>query len=491
MTSTACDLAQLVIPALTWRAPGGFAHEQERIAEYLALGVGGFLFIGGDQDQVRALAKRLQRESRHPLLMAADLERGAGQQFLGATGLPPLAAIASLDDLEALRRAARLTAREARTMGVNWALAPVADLDVESCNPVLGTRSIHGDFTRVGKLAAAWIEACQSEGVLACAKHFPGHGRTTADSHLTLPVVSAPFDVLKEQDLAPFRAAITAGVASIMTAHVAYPSLDPSGLPATLSREMLQWMLRQQLKFDHLVVTDALTMRGVLEGRNETDAAVMAVRAGCDLLLHPDDVHAVVNALEAARAEGRLDPEVIRLAMRRRLKWAQWAAPPNNWRRPSGADTAWGALLADRCIRVQQGPLPALASVTEVQIIDDDGHVPGERASPNGLLDALRTGGVDARRSDVPTPVSHGPFVIAVFGDRLPGKGRAYLLDETTARVQTALHAARAASREVIVCAMGDPRLVQALELSVPTVYAWSGDTVMQHAAARALVNTR
>lgn len=491
MKSTARDLAQLVIPALTWRAPGGFAHEQERIAEYLAMGVGGFLLIGGDQDQVRALAKRLQRESRHPLLIAADLERGAGQQFIGATGLPPLAAIASLDDLEALRRAARLTAREARTMGVNWNLSPVVDLDVEALNPVLGTRSVNGDFTRVGKLAAAWIEACQSEGVLACAKHFPGHGRTTVDSHLELPVVTAPLDVLKEQDLSPFRAAITAGVASIMTAHVAYPSLDPSGLPATLSREILQWLLRQQLKFDNLVVADALIMRGVLEGREETDAAVMAVQAGCDVLLQPDDVHAVVDALETARADGRLDPEVARLAMRRRLKWAQWASPPNDWRRPSGADTAWGALLADRCVRVEQGPLPPLASVTEVSIIDDDVHVPGEHASRNGLLDALRTGGVDARRSDVPTPVSHGPFVIAVFGDRLPSKGRAYVLDETKARVQAALDAARDAAREVIVCAMGDPRLVQALGLSVPTVYAWSGDAVMQQAAARALVKKR
>jgi beta-glucosidase-like glycosyl hydrolase len=485
------ELAQLVIPALTWRAPGGFAHEEERITEYLALGVGGFLLVGGDQDVVRALAKRLQRESRHRLLVAADLERGAGQQFGGATGLPPLAAIASLDDVEALRRAARLTAREARTIGVNWNLAPVADLDLDVLNPVLGTRSMGGDFTRVGKLVTAWIEACQSEGVLACAKHFPGHGRTTDDSHLGLPVVRAPLDVLKEQDLAPFRAAISAGVASIMTAHVAFPSLDPSGLPATLSREILQWQLRQQLKFENLVVADALIMRGVLEGRDEAEAAVMAVRAGCDVLLQPEDVHAVVAALEAACTDGRLDPEVARLAMRRRLKWAQWASPPNDWRRPSGADTAWGALLADRCVRVEHGPLPVLASVTEVVIIDDDVQVPGDHPSRHGLLDALRAGGVDARRSDVPTPVSHGPLVVAVFGDRLPYKGRAYLLEETRARIHAALDAAREASRDVIVCALGDPRLVHALALTVPTVHAWSGDLVMQQAAARALAKTR
>jgi beta-glucosidase-like glycosyl hydrolase len=108
-------------------------------------------------------------------------------------------------------------------------------------------------------------------------------------------VVTAALDVLKEQDLTPFRAAIGAGVASIMTAHVSYPALDPSGLPATLSREILQWLLRQQLKYDNLVVADALIMRGVLEGREETDAAVMAVQAGCDVLLQPDDVHAVVT----------------------------------------------------------------------------------------------------------------------------------------------------------------------------------------------------
>ncbi len=485
------ELAQLVIPALTWRSPGGFDHEKERIEEYLALGVGGFLLIGGEQDVVRTLAKRLQRESRNPLLIAADLERGAGQQFGSATGLPPLAAVAALDDMEALKRAARLTAREARTMGVNWNLAPVCDVDTEPHNQVLGTRSFGSEFLHVGKLAAAWIEACQSEGVLSCAKHFPGHGRTREDSHLTLPVVDAPLDVLKEQDIAPFRAAIAAGVASIMTAHVAYPALDPSGLPATLSREMLQWLLRQQLKFENLIVADALIMRGVLDGRDETDAAVMAIQAGCDVLLQPDDVVAVVDALEKARSDGRIDPERARLAMRRRLKWAQWASPPNDWRRPSGADTAWGALLAERCVRVEHGPLPELASITEVVIVDDDVHVPGTHATRNAFLDALRAGGIDARRADGPSAVSGGPLLVAVFGDRLPSKGRAGLSADTVARVQHVLSLAHAAEREVILCAFGDPRLVQALAIDKPTLHAWSGDVVMQNAAARTLVKGR
>jgi beta-glucosidase-like glycosyl hydrolase len=485
--AAARELAQLVIPAITWRAPDGFAHEQARLAELLALGVGGFLLVGGDQGEVRTLAKRLQRESRHPLLIAAELERGAGQQFAGATGLPPLAAIAALGDLESLRRAARLTAREARTMGVNWVLAPVADADLAPDNPVLGTRALSGDVARVGALAAAWVEACQGEGVLACAKHFPGQGRATVDPSLALPVVREPLDVLKEADLSPFRAVIGAGVASIMTAHIAYPALDPSGLPATLSREVLQWLLRQQLKYDQLVVTDVLG-GGVLDGRDECEAAVMAVQAGCDLVLAPDDVPAVVVALEQAREAGRLDPAMARLALRRRLKWAQWASPPNEWRRPGGADAAWGALLADRCVRVAHGPLPPLAQVTEVLVVDDDRFVPGASPSRETLLTALRTAGVDARPTEAPTPASHGPLVLAVFGDCLPRKGRAWLSEETRQRVVEVLGQCDAARREVIVVAFGDPRLVEALGLARTTLFAWSADPVMQLAVARALV---
>ena len=142
------ELAQLLIPVLRWSPSGGFADTRPLIEQSLALGVGGFQLVGGEQDGVRALAKELQLKSRHPLLIAADLERGAGQQFAGATGLPPLAAITSLDDVEALRRAARLTAREARTIGVNWNLAPVCDLDLLLENPIIGTRAMGTDAAK-------------------------------------------------------------------------------------------------------------------------------------------------------------------------------------------------------------------------------------------------------------------------------------------------------------------------------------------------------
>jgi hypothetical protein len=161
------DLAQLVVPALTWRAPGGFAHEQERITEYLAMGVGGFLLIGGEPDVVRTLAKRLQRESRHPLLIAADLERVAGQQFIGATGLPPLAAIASLDDLEALRRAARTSAGSSLLSGCGRVGAGRGETSTLAAKALWRAEEsgFSSDVQRwmcVGSISKPCIESCMS-----------------------------------------------------------------------------------------------------------------------------------------------------------------------------------------------------------------------------------------------------------------------------------------------------------------------------------------
>jgi beta-glucosidase len=440
---------------------------------------------------VRALAKELQLKSRHPLLIAADLERGAGQQFTGATGLPPLAAITSLDDIEALRRAARLTAREARTMGVNWNLAPVCDLDLLLENPITGTRAMGTDARKVAQLVTAWVEACQAEGVLACAKHFPGMGRVTRDPNLELPVVETPADQLKEQDLQPFRAAIAGGVASVMTSHVAYPTLDSSRVPATLSREILQWLLRQQLKFDNLIVGDTMTLTAVLEGRTVAETVVLAVRGGCDVVLAPGDLEEALTALERAYDDGTLEPERVKHSVRRRLKWAQWASPPNDWRRPSGADTAWGALLADKVLRVEHGPLPPVGTITEMAIVDDDHQADGLSVECTGIAEAMRLGGNDARLVDVPTPASGGPFVIALFADYVAGKGRTTLLPETIAQVHALVAQAEALQRSVILIGLGDPRWVAQLGMTHPTVVAWGGDRVMQQAAGRGLLRRK
>ncbi|HMG12925.1 MAG TPA: glycoside hydrolase family 3 N-terminal domain-containing protein, partial [Gemmatimonadaceae bacterium] len=254
------EIAALFYPAIRWDATAGFEGQRAAIDHALKLGVGGFILFGGPSEQVAVLTEHLHSKSRIPLLIGADLERGAGQQFAGQTALPPLAAIASLDDIQAVRRSAAVSAAEARELGINWIYAPDCDIDVEPTNPIIGTRSFGSDPDRVGEYASAWIDACQAEGVLACAKHFPGHGRTTVDSHKELPRVNESAETMRATDLVPFRRAIERGVASIMTAHVAFPAFDPSGAPATLSRPILTDLLRNELEFTGMVVTDALIM---------------------------------------------------------------------------------------------------------------------------------------------------------------------------------------------------------------------------------------
>jgi len=485
------DVNQLLVPAIRWDPERGYEHERQAMAEALQLGVGGFILFGGPQDAVRGLTRELQQRSRTPLLIGADLERGAGQQFAGATGLPPLAAIASLNDADAVRRAARLTAREARTLGVNWDYAPVCDLDVVPDNPIIGTRSLGSNPARVAELASEWIDACQSEGVLACAKHFPGHGRTREDSHAGLPTVSASADTLHMEDLVPFRAAIDAGVGSIMTAHVAYPSLDPTGVPATLSREILQWLLRQQLRFDGLIVTDALMMDAVRAGQSEPDAAVQALRAGCDLLLYPSDLKAVTGALDQAMRTRALDPERVRQSVRRRLKWAQWVSPPNDYRRPSATDMGLGAQLADRVVHVLRGHPHTIRPVIDVLVVDDDVGGPYPPPSREPFLEALRLGGAEVRRAETASGESRASLVLALFGDIRAWKGRPGYSDATRAAVADAYAAAARSARDMLVVQFSHPRLASQIPEPRTVLCAWGGDSVMQQAAARWLVKNK
>jgi beta-glucosidase len=170
------------------------------------------------------------------------------------------------------------------------------------------------------------------------------------------------------------------------------------------------------------------------------------------------------------------------------MKWAQWVSPPNDWRRPSGADTAWGALLADKVLRIDHGPVPPMAGVTEVAVVDDDDDVEGRHADSTGIVEAMRVAGNDTRLVSAPTPASAGPFVIALFADYLPNKGRVTLRGDTVAAVKGLAARADALRRSVVLVGLGDPRWVQQLGMTVPTMHAWSGDRVMQQAAGRSLL---
>ncbi len=482
------DVAQLLLPAIRWDETHGFSGHTAMIERALELGVGGFILFGGTRDAVAALTGDLHARSRIPLLIGADLERGAGQQIAGLTGLPPLAALGSLGDREAIRHAARLTAREAKSVGINWIYGPVCDLDIEPDNPIVGTRALGPDPAQVAELAAEWIDACQAESVLACGKHFPGHGRTTGDSHMELPTVGASEAVLHEEDLVPFRAAIDAGVAALMTAHVSYPALDSTNTPATLSPRILGQLLRRTLGFDGLVVTDALIMDGILDGQDEREASVRAIAAGCDLLLYPTDLEGVARALARAIDDGRLAASTISSSAARRRRWAEWAggAGPEP---VSDDDRAWADAVCRRVVHTLRGPLPRITARTEVIIVDDDLGGPYPPPSREPFLAALAEFGVEPRDVDAPSLSEAGTVIIGVFGDIRSWKGRPGYSAPARKAVADAVACAREAGRPSIVVQFSHPRLAPELGDVPALLCAWGGEAPMQRAAAAGLLS--
>jgi beta-glucosidase-like glycosyl hydrolase len=471
--SAAPESGRLILPALRAAADGSFGHEAARIADALDLGVGGFIVFGGTVESVRRLTADLFRRAGRPMLIAADLERGAGQQVAGLTEFPPPLALASLEDAAVVRWAGAVTAQEARAVGINWVFAPVGDLDVLADNPIVQTRAFGDDPNRVASLVRTWIEGCQDAGALACAKHFPGHGRTTVDSHIALPVVIDSADTLRDSDLLPFSIAVESGVASMMTAHVAYPALDASGVPATISGPIMA-ELRERLGFDGLVVTDALIMDAALVGRRESDAAVEAVQAGVDLLLYPNDARRVRDALEQALASGALAPARLAGALRRydrALALATSATPPVTRGPFESADALADTLLAQGLLR---GSAPTLRGPLDLVVVDDDlggPYPPGPSDWVHQVLGANRVGRYDG-----------GSRVVLAFAEPRAWKGRSGF----GAASRDAL--ANAVPGADLIVLFGHPRLQPELPTDAPVLLAWHRQRLMQEAVGRWLV---
>lgn len=286
----------------------GIAAAREEAFRDLEIEPCGFIIFGGKADDVARLTADLRERAGRKLLFGADLERGAGQQFLGLTKLPTPMAIAACADCDTLaEEAGRLTASEALSIGINLVFAPVCDVNIEPRNPIINVRAFSSDPAVAGRLASRWITGAQATGAIACAKHFPGHGGTWTDSHLELATGPSDEIELRDVHLSPFRSAIEANVGSIMVAHMTVPAIDDSGLPATLSHRVVTGLLRNEMKFDGLIVTDALIMEGLHADENE--GAVMAARAGCDILLYPRSPKAVaerVRGFDRSRIERAL-----------------------------------------------------------------------------------------------------------------------------------------------------------------------------------------
>jgi beta-glucosidase-like glycosyl hydrolase len=272
------------------------AEIEERFDSYLSLvkkGIGGFILFGGDLETVRAGVRKLQNSSRHPLIIASDLEQGLGQQVKGGTLFPPAMALAAAvkaaetADPSLPERVYRAFALEAAYAGINVILAPVLDINTNPANPIIATRAFGENRETVSYLGCAMIRTLQQRGIIACGKHFPGHGDTEIDSHVSLPTLKKDLTQMEKEELVPFQKAIHAEVAMIMLGHLGVPALDPSGTPATLSQKVVSF-LRKKMGFTGLLITDAMNMGGIA-GYDKNEAAVMALSAGVDLILHPTD----------------------------------------------------------------------------------------------------------------------------------------------------------------------------------------------------------
>ena len=312
----------------------GVNNAAELIATYRVGGIIYFTWSNNvvNPDQITALSNGLQESSTaddgNPLLISTDQEHGLVVRIgPPATQLPGAMALGATHDTEAARDAAVISGSELRAMGLNVNFAPDADVNVNPANPVIGIRSFGSDAEHVAGFAAAQVEGYQARGDLAATvKHFPGHGDTEDDSHTDLPQIDHTYEEWQEVDAPPFRAAIDAGVGAIMSAHIQFPALDATLTPATLSKPILTGLLREELGYEGVIVTDSLAMEGVREGYGDDRIPVLALLAGVDMLLMPVDLDLAYNAVLTAVAEGeltekRIDESVTRiLCLKYRLR---------------------------------------------------------------------------------------------------------------------------------------------------------------------------
>ncbi len=298
-----------------WEPPNQTLHTW--ISQY---GVGGVILLGGSAPEIYLRSQQLQSWANIPLLIGADVEEGVGQRFSGATCFPPPMALSNLESphvaLEMAAKMGEVTAMEAQAIGLNWLFAPVVDVNNNPANPVINVRSFAETSGEVSNLASAFIRGAKAYPVLTTAKHFPGHGDTAVDSHLQTPVIDCDRVRFASVELPPFAAAIAAGVDAIMTAHVYAPVLDAQYI-ATLSPKIITDILRQEMGFGGLIVTDALVMAGIADRYTVAQVAVQAVIAGVDILLMPVDPVATITAICAAVEAGQIGRNRIRASLER------------------------------------------------------------------------------------------------------------------------------------------------------------------------------
>ena len=466
--------------------------------------------LGIERSQVyptAVLVNTLQSHAKVPLLIAADFERGTSMRIDEGASFPHSMAVAATRRPEDAYTVGKITALEARAAGVPWIFAPDADVNSNPANPIINTRSYGEDPARVSEFVTAFVRGVEENGGLATAKHFPGHGDTSTDSHLDLPTVTSDRAHLDSVELAPFRAAIAAGTSTIMTGHLAVPALDPDpDVPATMSPKIMTDLLRKQMGFEGLVVTDALDMGGVTVRYPPGEVAVRSILAGADVLLVPPVLDAALEAVRDAVAAGRIPMSRVDEAVTRVLrakaklgldksKLVDLDALPRNFDRPEFARAALD--IADRgvtLLRDDQRILPLDATkpmrVLLVAASGDNDAYPAQDLEDEirWRVDSLATVRMDTRfvraeTAKLPSAESYDVAIAAIFVRVADRKGSVGLPDDEAAVIDRLL----ASGKPVIVACFGSPYLVERFPAAKTWVAAFSTVDVAQHAVGRAL----
>ena len=524
-------VAQLIIPWI----PGGYASATDadfrELLGWVEEGLGGVSISIGVPDAYVARLNRLQLRALVPLLVTSDFENGGPGMRInhsyalpsllaqgGGTSFPPTMAFGAAGDEDLAFQYGRITAEEARAVGVHWLFAPVLDVNSNPDNPVINTRSFGEDPEAVGRLGAAFIRGARAGGALTTAKHFPGHGDTQTDSHIELPVIAADRDRLDRVELLPFRMAVDAGVDAVMTAHVAVPGVLGDDRPATLSPHFMTDMLRGEMGFGGILFTDALRMGAITDGYGAGEAAVLALEAGSDVVLAPAGIGVTVDAVTEAVESGRVSRERIDVSVRRLLEAkarlglhegalvdpaavATQVGTAANRAVAGRAASASQTLVRDANEVLPVAPGSRVLSVTYARTDDllagrtfdatlrrlVGGATPGNPATPPGALYSARVG------PDTPWPVYDSLLQAArgmnavVVGAYVPPRSGAGSVG-VPATFRTFVQGLnRIDGVGAAVVSFGNPYLLSAFPGAGTYLAAWGGWEVSQNAAARAV----
>jgi beta-N-acetylhexosaminidase len=456
--------------------------------------------------------------SKVPLLVGADLEAGAGFRARGgyfvpnaidlggAVVFPPEMGLGATRDTTLAYEQGRLTAEEGRALGIHIAYAPVLDVNNNPANPVINTRSYSEDPELAARMGVAFIRGLQDHGMIATGKHFPGHGDTGVNSHLALPVVTVSRSRLDTVELVPFRAAVNSGVGAIMSFHGAMPALDSSGVPGTLSPKVVTGLLRGEMGFRGIIISDAMDMRGVLDQFGADEAAKRAIAAGIDVLIQPLDVSKTIDAVIAGINEGRytearVDSSVRRvLETKRKLGLAQIKLVDLNALRFSVGDSAnaqVARLAAEKSITLVRD------SVRQIPVLDSTKRIlsitiarRADLSAGNSFNAELRTRLPKLRTEFTSTEDAslNYPRLLAAADSAdvvIVGSYVGQSWDAVSANAPEAftnfVQTLVSRGRKPIVVAFGNPYLLQQLPWVGTYLVAWGGFPVSQVAAARAL----